>query len=184
MTSGSIRLQNNPARRRSGHFGPTATAPRGAATAAARAVALVSLLAARLSQRPPGIFRYLWGRSEARATSAVIVMDSRAPSSTAATVHIPPFSPAASSTSSSPFGPLTSDFVRQQAAKQERSNYHSTSLKTMVAASVNPTRLHPTGVQYVSAFPRVSLLYLVSCVHFPSSSSSSPLAPHSLCFAM
>ncbi|OAX78308.1 hypothetical protein ACJ72_07385 [Emergomyces africanus] len=47
----------------------------------------------------------------------------------------------------------SSDFARQQQAKQQHSNYHSTSLSTslknMVAASVNRTSLHPSGVQYV-----------------------------------
>ena len=40
-------------------------------------------------------------------------------------------------------GPLHGDFVRQQVAKQQRSNYHSSSLKTM---NVNQTNLHPGGV--------------------------------------
>ena len=44
-------------------------------------------------------------------------------------------------------GPLTCDFVQQQVAKQRNNNYHSTSLKTMVATSVNRTALHPGGVQ-------------------------------------
>lgn len=93
-------------------------------------------------------------------------MDNRT-RSTAAVVHIPPFSP--TSASSSSLGPLTSDFVRQQVAKQDRSNYHSSSLKTMVAATVNPTRLHPTGVQYVapslSPYPPIiiHLRYLSVC---------------------
>ncbi|OCK73303.1 phosphoenolpyruvate carboxykinase [Lepidopterella palustris CBS 459.81] len=48
--------------------------------------------------------------------------------------------------------PLAQDFVRQQVAKQQRTNFHSTSLKTvvpsiMVANSVNKTALHPGGVQ-------------------------------------
>ena len=46
-------------------------------------------------------------------------------------------------------GPLTSDFARQQVLKQQKNNFHSTSLKTM---SVNQTNLHPHGVQYVVPF--------------------------------
>lgn len=48
--------------------------------------------------------------------------------------------------------PLAQDFARQQLSKQQRSNYHSSSLSssipsTMVSQSVNKTNLHPTGVQ-------------------------------------
>ena len=46
-------------------------------------------------------------------------------------------------------GPLTSDFARQQVLKQQKNNFHSSSLKTM---SVNQTNLHPHGVQYVISF--------------------------------
>ena len=45
-------------------------------------------------------------------------------------------------------GPLHSDFIRQQVAKQKQNNYHSSSLK-MITQSVNRTALHPGGVQYV-----------------------------------
>ncbi|KAJ5237435.1 hypothetical protein N7489_007526 [Penicillium chrysogenum] len=44
-------------------------------------------------------------------------------------------------------GPLASDFSQQQVAKQRNNNYHSTSLRKMVATSVNRTALHPGGVQ-------------------------------------
>lgn len=52
--------------------------------------------------------------------------------------------------------PLAQDFARQQVSKQQRSNYHSSSLasaipRTMVSQSVNKTGLHPAGVQYVPA---------------------------------
>jgi hypothetical protein len=53
-------------------------------------------------------------------------------------------------------GPLYSDFFEQQVAKQRNNNYHSTSLRNMVATSVNRTALHPGGVQYV--FPYLTLL--------------------------
>jgi hypothetical protein len=48
--------------------------------------------------------------------------------------------------------PLAQDFVRQQVSKQQRSNYHSSSLSSparfnMVSRSVNKTGLHPAGVQ-------------------------------------
>lgn len=48
--------------------------------------------------------------------------------------------------------PLAQDFSRQQVAKQQRSNFHSSSISsgvsiTMVSQSVNKTALHPTGVQ-------------------------------------
>ena len=55
---------------------------------------------------------------------------------------------------------LSADFYRQQIAKQDRSNYHSTSLRTMIAPSVNRTALHPAGVQYVSFTFSFSFLYL------------------------
>ena len=45
------------------------------------------------------------------------------------------------------------DFTKQQIAKQQRSNFHSTSLtrslSSMVPTTVNKTALHPSGVQYV-----------------------------------
>lgn len=46
---------------------------------------------------------------------------------------------------------LAQDFVRQQVSKQQRSNFHSTSITpvlqhTMVSQSVNKTNLHPSGV--------------------------------------
>ncbi|PLB41230.1 phosphoenolpyruvate carboxykinase PCK1 [Aspergillus candidus] len=56
-------------------------------------------------------------------------------------INIPPIAP-----SGEP-GPLYSDFFQQQVAKQRNNNYHSTSLNTMVATSVNRTSLHPGGVQ-------------------------------------
>jgi len=48
--------------------------------------------------------------------------------------------------------PLAQDFARQQLSKQQRSNYHSSSLSsslphTMVSQNVNKTGLHPAGVQ-------------------------------------
>lgn len=46
-------------------------------------------------------------------------------------------------------GPLATDFLQQQVAKQRNNNYHSTSLRNMVATSVNRTALHPGGIQYV-----------------------------------
>lgn len=55
-------------------------------------------------------------------------------------IHITPSRPAEP-------GPIPSDFVQQQIAKQRNNNYHSTSLRNMVATSVNRTALHPGGVQ-------------------------------------
>jgi phosphoenolpyruvate carboxykinase (ATP) len=48
--------------------------------------------------------------------------------------------------------PLAQDFARQQVSKQQRSNYHSSSIasqvpRTMVSHNVNKTGLHPAGVQ-------------------------------------
>jgi hypothetical protein len=46
----------------------------------------------------------------------------------------------------------SSTFLTDQIAKQQRSNFHSTSLHnvaTMVSQSVNKTALHPKGVEYV-----------------------------------
>jgi hypothetical protein len=55
---------------------------------------------------------------------------------------------------STSFDPLAEDFARQQIFKQQRGNYHSSSLttpsSTMVSA-VNKTSLHPAGLQYVHA---------------------------------
>jgi len=46
---------------------------------------------------------------------------------------------------------LAQDFVRQQVSKQQRSNFHSTSISPllhnkMVTQTVNKTNLHPSGV--------------------------------------
>jgi hypothetical protein len=47
--------------------------------------------------------------------------------------------------------PLAEDFARQQVSKQQRSNFHSSSLRrfnsNMVSNSVNKTALHPSGVE-------------------------------------
>lgn len=51
-----------------------------------------------------------------------------------------------------PPDPDSSTFLTDQVAKQQRSNFHSTSLRTvstMVAQTVNRTALHPKGVEYV-----------------------------------
>lgn len=48
----------------------------------------------------------------------------------------------------------SSTFLTDQIAKQQRGNFHSTSLRTistMVSQSVNKTALHPKGVEYVPA---------------------------------
>lgn len=66
--------------------------------------------------------------------------------------------------SSSP-GPLASDFTQQQIAKQRNNNYHSTSLRTMVATSVNRTALHPGGVQYVTFLPHCPYLLVANYLH-------------------
>jgi hypothetical protein len=69
-------------------------------------------------------------------------------------------------------GPLAADFFQQQIAKQRNNNYHSTSLRNMVATSVNRTALHPGGVQYVEPSCPLSfyILNLVVANHlvFPS----------------
>ena len=52
----------------------------------------------------------------------------------------------------------TNDFLREQVQKQQRSNFHSSSLNRavttvgMVSQNVNKTALHPGGVQYVYLF--------------------------------
>ncbi|PGG96585.1 hypothetical protein GX51_07747, partial [Blastomyces parvus] len=93
------------------------------------------------------------------ATRAAIHIPPDAPStlpstSTLTSTITSPFQPAAPFSSSvpptlAPFADI-SDFARQLQAKQQHSNYHSTSLSTslknMVAASVNRTTLHPSGV--------------------------------------
>jgi phosphoenolpyruvate carboxykinase (ATP) len=49
--------------------------------------------------------------------------------------------------------PLAQDFARQQVSKQQRSNFHSSSisplLATMAPPAVNKTNLHPSGLKYV-----------------------------------
>ena len=63
-------------------------------------------------------------------------------------------------------GPLAADFARQQVIKQQKSNFHSSSLKrtlsnqtpSMVSNTVNRTALHPHGLQYVSIASNVQLL--------------------------
>ncbi|KAK2781319.1 Protein kinase C-like 1 [Onygenales sp. PD_12] len=60
----------------------------------------------------------------------------------AAAIHIPPSAPLWPASLAS----YSSDFAKQQTAKQLHSNYHSSSLN-MVAPSVNRTSLHPGGVQ-------------------------------------
>jgi phosphoenolpyruvate carboxykinase (ATP) len=46
---------------------------------------------------------------------------------------------------------LAQDFARQQVSKQQRSNFHSSSISpvlnfNMVSQTVNKTNLHPSGV--------------------------------------
>ena len=62
-------------------------------------------------------------------------------------------------------GPLASDFSQQQVAKQRNNNYHSTSLRKMVATSVNRTALHPGGVQYVAFLPHCPYLLVANCLY-------------------
>jgi len=71
-------------------------------------------------------------------------------------------------------GPLAEDFARQQVAKQQKNNFHSSSLKRTISSSnimlnnnVNKTALHPTGVQYV-----FSVLLYTSLLHPPLSGHS------------
>lgn len=46
--------------------------------------------------------------------------------------------------------PLSTDYHRQLVSKQQKNNYHSSSLGTMISKnSVNQTNLHPGGVEYV-----------------------------------
>ena len=57
---------------------------------------------------------------------------------------MPPKAPGTPRTSSP--GPLHSDYLRQQVSKQQKNNYHSSSLRNM---NVNKTNLHPSGVTCV-----------------------------------
>lgn len=43
--------------------------------------------------------------------------------------------------------PLAQDFARQQVSKQQRSNFHSSSLPAMAPPVVNKTNLHPSGLK-------------------------------------
>jgi phosphoenolpyruvate carboxykinase (ATP) len=82
--------------------------------------------------------------STARPTSAHFVRDvvRMAPIKEASDPVIRTASPA----------PLAQDFARQQVSKQQRSNFHSTSIasalsNTMVPPAVNQTNLHPGGLK-------------------------------------
>lgn len=61
--------------------------------------------------------------------------------------------PAAPIRAYTPGPPDTESFAIKQISKQQRSNFHSTSLRSqvpiMVANNVNKTALHPRGVEYV-----------------------------------
>ncbi|KAL8952263.1 MAG: hypothetical protein Q9183_007398 [Haloplaca sp. 2 TL-2023] len=51
-------------------------------------------------------------------------------------------------TRSAPLAPLSADYHRQLAQKQQKNNYHSSSLGIMISQnSVNKTSLHPGGVE-------------------------------------
>ena len=52
---------------------------------------------------------------------------------------VPPLRPASPA-------PLSSDLARKAISKQQKNNYHSSSLSTMLNDSVNKTALHPGGV--------------------------------------
>lgn len=50
--------------------------------------------------------------------------------------------------------PLAQDFARQQVSRQQRSNFHSTSIPSfsnMAPPAVNQTNLHPSGLKYVAS---------------------------------
>jgi hypothetical protein len=77
--------------------------------------------------------------------------------------------------------PLSKDFARQAVTKQQRSNFHSTSItsgiaNTMVSRSVNKTALHPTGVQYVpsSFLQTVYLLFVIANMQLSDPQRSTP----------
>jgi phosphoenolpyruvate carboxykinase (ATP) len=79
--------------------------------------------------------------SIARLSSNSVV---RMPSRSIKRAHDPLLSTATSS-------PLAQDFARQQVSKQQHSNFHSSSISSiinfnMVSQSVNKTNLHPSGV--------------------------------------
>jgi hypothetical protein len=84
-------------------------------------------------------------------------MDARAPSSTAREIHIPSVHP--------PFSPRSrsSDFPRPSPNQQKLSTQSSPS-RNMVAAPINVTRLHPTGVQYVPWLPNVPSFHCPICI--------------------
>lgn len=59
----------------------------------------------------------------------------------------------------------SSVFLTDQIAKQQRSNFHSTSLRTvatMVSQSVNKTALHPKGVEYVLTLTNLKAIDIVN----------------------
>lgn len=84
-----------------------------------------------------------WDSHTKAFTQLAVAMNNPAAAISSTAINIPqrrPVSP----------GPMHSDFIRQQVAKQSSNNYHSSSLK-MITQSVNRTALHPGGVQYVAA---------------------------------
>lgn len=129
------------------------------------------------SARPlPGISRSVEIQDSSDTTKlgldcALLIMQPTS-ATPAATAHIPPRRRSSR--------PLSVDFFQQQIARQQRSNYHSTSLKNMVANSVNRTALHPGGVQYDSLhLPAASTVHAVAQPFFQNLSADKepPLRP-------
>jgi hypothetical protein len=74
----------------------------------------------------------------------------------------------------------SSVFLTDQIAKQQRSNFHSTSLRTvatMVSQSVNKTALHPKGVEYVLPSTFFQATFVVNGVDRINVLIPSPQAP-------
>lgn len=121
-------------------FGSSRTAPQAFATHGNASIVANRVAASARPSSPTSPVK-LWrstGAKWTRAYSRPSIVEAMAP---VGKDYIPPNRPSSPSF-------LTSDFLKQQVAKQRNNNYHSTSLR-MVATSVNRTALHPGGVQYV-----------------------------------
>lgn len=92
------------------------------------------------------------GASHRASTSSVPRLGDKM-SLPASGINTRPAPPARAYTPPPPNTNSPSTFFTDQIAKQQRGNFHSTSLRTvstMVSQSVNKTALHPKGVEYVA----------------------------------
>lgn len=91
------------------------------------------------------------GSITSRASSSFVPRLGDRMSPPASGINTRPAPPMRAYTPPPPDPDSSSTFLTDQIAKQQRSNFHSSSLQyvTMVSQSVNKTALHPKGVEYV-----------------------------------